>query len=107
MSQYDPEQLEEAIGWATWCMKNTEIPMERILRSAKKRFGVPMAPIKRALYDLLGETMIQARARKLALAHSPNPAILKEKFIARATNRRSVERIERDAKKHIEEIKNS
>lgn len=107
MPQYDSEQLEDAIGWAAWCIKNTEIPMERILRSAKRRFGVPMAPIKRALYELLGETMIQTRAKKLALAHSPNPQALKAKFTARAINRKSVERIERDAKKHIEEIKNS
>lgn len=68
---------------------------------------VYMAPIKRALYDLLGETMIQTRAKKLALAHSPNPQALKAKFTARAINRKSVERIERDAKKHIEDIKNS
>jgi hypothetical protein len=62
---------QAAVRWAIWCLENTDLRIDRILRGAKSRFGVPMARLERQLRDLVGDKFIFDRGRRLCKAHAP------------------------------------
>ncbi|MGC8732613.1 MAG: hypothetical protein ACP5RC_10180 [Halothiobacillaceae bacterium] len=91
-----------AIHWAVWCLQHTEIPLERILRTARSRFGMPMSHLRRHLQERLGAEFIAARGRRLALVHAPAPR--RRQWAEAARTRALLQSAELAGKKHLHAI---
>ena len=94
--------IEDAIGWATWTVENTDMGMARILKRASEKFEVKQSEVRRAIYDKFGEEYLSERAeRMIAKGRQYAPSEVKEKMKSRS----NVYKENQQAERHIRDIK--
>lgn len=71
---YSVEDLNEALGWSVWCLKNTTMSKATIFKKARERFGIPASKAERECKVLVGEEFWHERTEKQLELYRPNLA---------------------------------
>ena len=86
--------LELAVGWAIWTLKNTSMSKATIFKKARALYGVPAVAIEREVVARLGQSWMDARSADLMAQFRPQHVY----------DRSLSMRIHYAAKKHLKNI---
>lgn len=71
MAEGTPDDIEQAIGWASWTVQNTDMGFRRVLRRASNKFGATQADVERGVRSELGDEFLHQRGERLRRKYAP------------------------------------